>query len=266
VPAAGPAVLTGRATAANIDRCHATEACLVRIDVSPTAAPPTDVDPTDVDADAAKERPLLRGWFHLASLIAVLSAGPFLVAAGQGASERICLAVYVASLVLLFGVSAAFHRIRWPAASRRRMRRADHSTIFLAIAGTNTAIAGLALTGWAQVFMLSMVWLGAAVGITLRQVWLDAPKWAVAVPYVIVGWAPLVVLPQLWRALGPVGFWLVLGGGVAYTTGAVVYALKRPDPWPRVFGYHEIFHLCTVIGASMHFVAIAGYALPAANH
>jgi hemolysin III len=142
------------------------------------------------------------------------------------------------------------------------MRRADHSTIFLAIAGSYTAVAGLALHGWARLTILLIVWIGAAGGIALRQLWLDAPKWAVAVPYVVVGWSAVAVVPQLVRGLGGAGFILLLAGGAAYTAGAVVYALKKPDPSPTVFGYHEIFHACTIVGAGFHFAVIAFVALP----
>jgi hemolysin III len=144
------------------------------------------------------------------------------------------------------------------------MRRADHATIFIAIAGTNTAVAGLALRGWAQVLILSLVWGGAAIGITVRQMWLDAPKWAVAIPYVVVGWCALVVLPQLLHALGGAGLALLVAGGASYTLGALVYALKKPNPVPGVFGYHEVFHACTVVGATLHFVVVMVYALPRA--
>jgi hemolysin III len=172
--------------------------------------------------------------------------------------------VYMTSIAALFGVSAAFHRVRWAPAARRRMRRADHATIFIAIAGTNTAVAGLALSGWAQILILCLVWAGAVVGMTVRQLWLDAPKWAVAVPYVVVGWCALVVAPQLLHALGGAGFGLLAAGGAFYTVGAIVYARRRPDPVPGVFGYHEVFHACTVVGAALHFTVIMAYALPRA--
>ncbi len=111
--------------------------------------------------------------------------------------------------------------------------------------------------------MLTLVWAGAAAGIVLRQVWLDAPQWAVAIPYVVVGWCPLVVAaPQLVRGLGWVGFALMLVAGAAYTTGALVYARKRPNPWPRVFGFHEVFHACTLVGAGLFAYLIAFIALP----
>jgi len=232
-----------------------------------SSPPPTTSDPTVAGDEplTSRSRPLLRGWTHLVAFVAMLVAGPLLVLAGHGAEERLCLTVYVVSLTILFGVSAAFHCLRWGPVGRRRMRRLDHSTIFVAIAGTYTAVAGLVLTGWAQTVILAVVWVGALVGVLLRQTWLDAPKWAIALPYVVVGWCALLVVPQLYRALGGAGFALLLAGGLAYTAGALVYAAKRPDPVPHVFGYHEIFHLCTVVGAALQFVAIAVYCLPAAR-
>ena len=186
-------------------------------------------------ADNHGERPLLRGWMHVGAFGAWLIGGPFLIAAGPDAGSK---------------------------AAWRRMRRADHSAIFVGIAGTSTGLAGLALTGWPQVLVLSMVWGGALAGIVLRQVWLDAPQWAVAVPYIVVGWCSLIVAPQLVRSLGWVGFALMLAAGLAYTGGALVYARKRPDPWPGVFGFHEVFHACTVVGAGTFAYLIAFIALP----
>jgi hemolysin III len=207
---------------------------------------------------------VLRGWLHLVSFFAILVAGPLLVASAQTLGERAVLTVYVVSLAALFGVSAGFHRIRWSPAGRRRMRRVDHATIFVAIAGTYTAVAGLTLHGWAQYLALSLVWIGGAIGITVRQVWLDAPKWAIAVPYVVAGWSALAIIPQLVRGLGSAGFALILAGGACYTIGALCYALKKPNPVPGVFGYHEVFHALTVAGAALQFVAIAAFALPRA--
>ncbi|HXQ59561.1 MAG TPA: hemolysin III family protein, partial [Acidimicrobiales bacterium] len=132
----------------------------------------------------AATRPLLRGWLHLVAFVGTVIAAPFVVAQAPTAGSAAALAVYMTAIAALFGVSAAFHRVRWSPAARRRMRRADHATIFIAIAGTYTAVAGLALSGWAQILILCLVWGGAAIGITVRQTWLDAPKWAVAIPYV----------------------------------------------------------------------------------
>jgi hemolysin III len=214
-------------------------------------------------ADNRGTRPLLRGWLHVVAFAGWLVGGPFLIAAGPDVGAKVALTVYVAGMLSMFGISAAFHRIRWSARAWRRMRRADHSAIFVGIAATATAVAGLALTGWAQVVVLTLVWAGAAAGIALRQVWLDAPQWAVAVPYIVVGWGPPVVAaPQLLHALGWVGFLLMLAGGAAYTAGALVYARKRPNPWPRVFGFHEVFHACTLVGAGLFAYVIAFIALP----
>jgi hemolysin III len=229
--------------------------------------PPTTADlepPAPSDSVSVDGRPLLRGWLHLVAVVVTVVAAPFVVARAPTAGAAAALAIYMTSIAALFGVSAAFHRVRWSPAGRRRMRRADHATIFIAIAGTNTAVAGLALRGWAQILILSLVWGGAAVGIIVRQTWLDAPKWAVAVPYVVVGWCALVVLPQLLQALGGAGFGLLAAGGAFYTVGAIVYSLRKPNPVPGVFGYHEVFHACTVIGATLHFVVIVVYALPRA--
>jgi len=194
-----------------------------------------------------------------------LASGLALVWAAPTAGSKLVMAVYALSISSLFGVSALFHRHTWGPVGRRRMRRADHSTIFIAIAGSYTAVAGIALTGWARTALLAIVWGGAVIGITLRQMWLDAPKWVIALPYVVVGWAAVVVLPQLFRALGGVGFTLLLLGGLAYSAGAVVYAVKRPNPVPGVFGYHEVFHACTIVGAVLHFVVIAWFVLPLAG-
>ncbi len=213
-------------------------------------------------ADNRGERPFLRGWLHVGAFLAWLVGGPFLIAAGPDAWATAALSIYVAGLLFMFGTSAAFHRLRWSAPAWRRMRRADHSAIFVGIAATSTAVAGLALTGWAEVLVLAMVWAGAVAGIALRQAFLDAPQWVVAVPYVVVGWCPVIVAPQLVRSLGWVGFGLMLAAGLAYTAGALAYARKWPDPWPRVFGFHEMFHACTLVGAGLFAYLVAFIALP----
>jgi hemolysin III len=188
-------------------------------------------------------------------------AGPVLVARAPDVGAAVARGLYALALVALFGVCAAFHRVRWSPAARRRMRRADHSTIFVGIAGTYTAVAVLALSGWAEALVLSLVWAGAAAGITIRQVWLELPKWAVAIPYVVVGWCALAVIPQLWRGLGAGGFALLLAGGAVYSAGAAFYSARRPNLVPGVFGYHELFHACTVVGASLHYAALSAFAL-----
>jgi len=210
-------------------------------------------------------KPRLRGVFHEVAFFVSLVTGAVLVVVAPTTGSALVMLVYAVSISLLFGVSALFHRHTWGPVGRRRMRRADHSTIFIAIAGSYTAVAGIALTGWARTAVLAIVWGGAVVGIALRQLWLDAPKWVIALPYVVVGWAAVAVLPQLFRALGATGFVLLLAGGLAYSAGAVVYALKRPNPVPGVFGYHEVFHACTIVGAVLHYVVIAWFVLPLAS-
>jgi hemolysin III len=221
--------------------------------------------PADGDEEASEPvKPRLRGVLHEVAFFVSLVSGTALVVAAPTAGSAAVVGIYAVSISLLFGVSALFHRHTWGPVGRRRMRRADHSTIFIAIAGSYTAVAGIALTGWSRTALLCIVWGGALVGITLRQVWLDAPKWVIALPYVVVGWAAVAVLPQLFRALGGAGFTLLLAGGLAYSAGAVVYALKKPNPVPGVFGYHEVFHACTIVGAVLHYVVIAWFVLPLA--
>ena len=221
----------------------------------PAGAPPVDPVP----------KPALRGVLHQVAFFVSLVSGTALVVAAPTTGSALVVAVYAVSVSALFGVSALFHRHTWGPVGRRRMRRADHSTIFIAIAGSYTAVAGIALSGWPRTTLLCIAWGGAVAGIVLRQAWLDAPKWLIAVPYVVVGWAAVVVLPQLYRALGATGFTLLVAGGRAFTAGAVVYALKRPDPFPSTFGYHEVFHACTIIGVVLQFVVIAWFVLPLAG-
>jgi len=221
--------------------------------------------PAAPQAPEEPAKPRLRGVFHEVAFFVSLVTGVALVTAAPTLGSALVVGVYALSISLLFGVSAVFHRHSFGPVGRRRMRRVDHSTIFIAIAGSYTAVAAIALSGWARIAVLCIAWGGALVGITVRQVWLDAPKWVVALPYVVVGWAAVWVLPQLWRALGPTGFTLLLAGGLAYSAGAVVYAVKRPNPVPGVLGYHEVFHACTVVGAGLQFVVIAGFVLPLAG-
>jgi hemolysin III len=209
-------------------------------------------------------KPLLRGWSHVVAFLTVAALGTIMMMAATEASstERLWLSMYVLGTLTMFGVSAMYHRVEWQPGAHRVMKKLDHSTIFLAIAGAYTPIAALAIDGWQQVAVLILVWVGAAVGMALEWLPITVPRRIFTAIYVIVGWSAALALPQLYRNLGAVGFWLVLGGGLSYTLGAVVYALKRPDPWPRVFGFHELFHLGTVIGAGCHLAAIALIVVP----
>ena len=209
-----------------------------------------------------KVKPRLRGVLHLGAFIVSLVSGPLLIATARGSSAKVAVSIYAASVTALFGVSALLHRRTWTPAARRRMRRLDHSMIFFLIAGTYTAAAGLVLSPTAALVVLLLVWIGGVVGVVVELFWLDAPKWAVATPYVVVGWVAVGALPQLTRALGGAGLALLIGGGAAYTLGALVYALRRPNPWPAVFGYHEVFHGLTIVAAVAHYLLIAAYVLP----
>ncbi|MFN5605616.1 MAG: PAQR family membrane homeostasis protein TrhA, partial [Actinomycetes bacterium] len=154
-----------------------------------------------------------------------------------------------------------YHRVRWRPKAKRLMQRFDHSAIFLAIAGGYTPVAVLCLDGWARWAVVGGVWCGAALGIVLH--WLPrVPSFWHGASYMIVSWAAIVTVPALWHGLGPLGFGLILGGGVCYTLGAIALATQRPNPWPRVFGFHEIFHAFTVVAAGLQFAAIAGVVAP----
>ncbi|MBI2704295.1 MAG: hemolysin III family protein [Actinobacteria bacterium] len=207
-------------------------------------------------------KPRLRGVSHQIAFFVALVMGPLLIVEAPTMKARFLVTVYVVCLASLFGVSALFHRVTWSPAARRRMRRLDHSMIFLFIAGTYTPVAGLVLLDGFNAWVLPTVWLLALTGVFLKLVWLDAPKPLSAAMYIGVGWAAVLALPALFVAFGAVGFALLFAGGVLYTLGAIVYARRSPDPAPAVFGYHEIFHLFVIAAAILHFLVIAFWALP----
>ncbi|MFN8022068.1 MAG: hemolysin III family protein [Acidimicrobiales bacterium] len=212
---------------------------------------------------ATLPKPLLRGWSHVVAFATVAVLGVVMVAAANAsAGERLLLVVYTAGTMAMFGVSALYHRLTWQPRAYEVMKRLDHSTIFLAIAGAYTPISAMSLDGWHRPAVLGTVWGGAALGVLLEWLPFATPRALFTAVYVVVGWSAALALPQLFHGLGGVGFGLVLGGGVAYTLGAVVYGTKRPDPWPRVFGFHEVFHAFTVIGAGCHLAAIAFVVVP----
>ena len=171
---------------------------------------------------------------------------------------RIALSVYAISLVALFGVSALYHRINWRSVTRRDwMRRLDHSMIFVLIAGSYTPFAVLVLHGSLALAILVAAWAGALVGVAFNLVWRNAPTWLRSALYVGLGWIAVAAAPQLGAAIGILGMTLVALGGVLYTMGAVVYAIKRPDPVPAVFGYHELFHVLVIAAAALQYAVIA---------
>jgi len=204
----------------------------------------------------ARVKPLLRGVTHLHSFSAALAAGAVLIAAAKDSTTALVTAVYVASLAGLFGTSALYHRPMWSQRARAVLKRIDHAAIFLLIAGTMTPVSALAVPAPLGGQLVAAGWIGAGLGMLRAVFWPGAPRLLVVAPYVLVGWLPVFALPSLYAGLGALSFGLVVGGGVLYTVGAVAYGLRRPDPWPRVFGYHEVFHALVVIAAVMHFVAV----------
>jgi hemolysin III len=208
-------------------------------------------------------KPRLRGVSHQWAFFVSLLTGAALVIAAPAGRATFAAAVYAASVAALFGTSALYHRITWAShAARRWMRRLDHSMIFLLIAGTYTPFALLVLDGTLATVILALVWGGAAAGILLKLVWLDAPKPLVAAVYVILGWVALAAFPDLIGKLGIGGVAMVAAGGILYTLGAVVYALKRPDPVPTVFGYHEVFHALVIAAAALQYAVVAFLVVP----
>jgi hemolysin III len=209
-------------------------------------------------------KPRLRGVFHQYAFFVALGAGIVLVSLSDSARELFATWVYAAALAAMFGVSALYHRINWRSARVRAwMRRLDHSTILLLIAGTYTPFALLAFDGRIADVILIVVWAGAAAGLVLNLAWVDAPQWLTAFVFLALGWVGVVAVPEL-LDIGVAPAVLVFVGGGLYTLGALAYATKRPNPVPAVFGYHEIFHLLVICAAVAHFVAIAGFVLPRA--
>jgi hemolysin III len=207
-------------------------------------------------------KPLLRGVLHQYAFFISLASGTLLVLLATTTKASVAAALYAASVSALFGVSALYHRITWTTPARRRMRRLDHAMIFVLIAGTYTPVGLLVLQGRLATVVLAVVWGGAAAGIVLELVWTKAPRWLGGTVYLALGWVAVVAMPQLFARLGITGGLLLVAGGLAYSAGAAVYALRRPDPVPAVFGYHEVFHLLVIAGVAAHFLAISLYALP----
>ncbi|HLS73133.1 MAG TPA: hemolysin III family protein [Actinomycetaceae bacterium] len=202
-------------------------------------------------------KPRLRGWTHAGIAPLALVAGVVLVALAPTRAATIATAVFAVSAVLLFGTSAVYHRGTWTARVAAVLRRLDHANIFLLIAGTYTPLAVLLLPRSTATTLLLVVWGGALVGILLRVFWMGAPRWLYVPIYLALGWVAVWFLPAFWREGSPAIVWLVIAGGLSYTAGAVVYGTKRPNPSPRWFGFHEIFHLGTIGGYVCHFFAVA---------
>lgn len=202
-------------------------------------------------------KPRLRGISHLAAFPAALIAGLVIVALGDSLANRLAMVVFVTTASLLFGVSATYHRGTWSPQHAIILRRFDHANIFLIIAGTYTPLAVALLEPRDAAVLLTIAWAGALIGVAFRVFWTHAPRWLYVPAYVALGWIAVFYMPQFLAGGGWAVVWLLVAGGLAYTAGAVVYGLKRPNPSPAWFGFHEIFHAATLAGFACHFVAVA---------
>lgn len=207
----------------------------------------------------AAARPRFRGWLHFWSFFVSLATGATLITLAATVSTRAALAttVYAVTVLGLFGVSALYHRRTWRTQQARVwMKRLDHSMIFVFIAGTYTPFSLLAMNRTSGYIVLSVVWGGALAGVALKLLWPHAPRWLGVPIYIALGWVAVFVLPQLLHHAGVAALVLLLTGGLLYTVGAVFYATRWPNPWPRTFGHHEFFHAATVLAALCHYIAI----------
>lgn len=205
--------------------------------------------------DAIQEiKPTWRGWLHAGTFPVAIAAGVVLIVLAQGAPAKWASAVFMASSLLLFGNSALYHRFTWKPRTKAVLKRIDHANILLLIAGTYTPIATLALPPEKGTLLLVLVWTGAVLGILFRVFWINAPRWLYVALYLVLGWAAVMYIVDLFHANAAMMV-LVIVGGLLYTGGAVAYALKRPNFWPGHFGFHELFHLCTVLAFLCHWTA-----------
>ncbi|WP_338184627.1 hemolysin III family protein [Jatrophihabitans sp.] len=204
-------------------------------------------------------KPRLRGWLHAYAATVSIGSGAALVAVAavtHGSRAGTSTAIYAATVTLLFGTSALYHRLDWSPRGHAIMRRLDHSMIFVFIAGTYTPIAALTLSHGTAIAVLVAVWIGAIFGVALQTAWPTAPRWLSVPCYIALGWVAVFVMPELLHNAGVAAMVLVMAGGIIYTIGGIVYGLKKPNPVPGVFGFHEVFHACTLVAAVCHYIAI----------
>ena len=202
-------------------------------------------------------KPVLRGWLHLLWFAASLVAGTLLVARAHGAVRITALAIYAASVSAMFGISALYHRGNWSAAWNRRLQRLDHAMIFLLIAGTATPAFLLATSGAFRLACLVMLGALTVTAAAVRLAWMSAPELVAGSAFVGLGWVAILALPDVWTRAGAAAGVLMLLGGLLYTAGALSYHWRRPDPYPAVFGFHEVFHACVCAAAACQYAAIA---------
>ncbi len=208
--------------------------------------------------EAARElKPQLRGWLHLGTFPLSVAAGIVLVSLAPDTKTKVASAIFALSASLLFGVSALFHRGHWGPRWHGVLRRLDHSNIFLLIAGTYTPFALMLLSHTNARILLTLVWGGALLGIGFRVFWIGAPRWLYLPVYIALGWAAIFWVGDFARAAGPAVLTLIIVGGGLYSVGGLIYGLKRPNPIPRWFGFHEVFHSFTVAAFAVHYVGIS---------
>ena len=209
-------------------------------------------------------RPLLRGVLHEVGFWVAIVVGILVVVGSDGVRRSVAAAVFAGSAAAMLGASALYHRVTWSDRVRPWMRRLDHAGIFGLIAGTYTAVGLVSLHGTLRTVVLAVVWSGAAAATLLKLFWVRAPKSLAAVIGISLGWVGIVALPQMLRAVGIAPVVLIGAGGLAYTLGGIVYARRRPDPFPALFGYHELFHALTLVALALQYVAIAFFVVDAA--
>lgn len=213
--------------------------------------------------DLPDRRPLLRGYLHLGAALAAAAGGTYLVLVSSGdVLRQLSMLVYAASLTMLFGVSAAYHVRVWAPVPTAILRRLDHANIFVLIAATYTPFAANLLTEWSRLGVLATVWCGAVAGAGAAIAGLQLRRWLRAAIYVVLGWVGVAAVFFVEVPLPPLANALLLTGGLLYSLGAVLYARRWPDPWPRVFGYHEVFHVLTIAAAVLFYVVLLVYVLP----
>jgi len=208
----------------------------------------------------AAPKPRLRGWIHAVAAPLSLCGGVILVIRAPSVTAAVTCAIFTATAVILFSVSAAYHLGSWSPRAQAILRSLDHANILLLIAGTYTPVAVLELRGASRVVILSVCWACAALGFLFQTRFAGLPRWVYVPVYVGLGWIALFTLPQLRAGVGIGAIVLIVAGGLMYTVGGIIYWLKRPDPWPRWFGFHEIFHACTLMAFACQYAAIAAVA------
>jgi hemolysin III len=220
------------------------------------------VTSNEAAASPTTERPLLRGFLHLGAFAAAFAGIVVMLLLAHNARGYVGASVFGASLIVVYGVSSAYHRLSWGTRMSGFMRRLDHAMIFFLIAGTYTPFCLIVLGNAWGISLLSVTASIAGVGALTRLAWLNSPRWLALSLYLATGWVALVAMSQILQKLDIAPLTLLLLGGIAYSVGGIAYAAKRPDPWPRIFGYHEVFHSLTIMGSTAHFLAVAVFLLP----